>query len=145
MNRKAKAVFANEMVPIVCVGETLDERDAGRAESVVSAQVQGSLAGLSAEQLSTCVIAYEPVWAIGTGRNALPGDAQAMCAAIREVVAAIKAEAGDVVRIQYGGSVKPTNANELLTMPDIDGALVGGASLEAESFARIVQYEKETG
>jgi triosephosphate isomerase len=129
------------MVPILCVGETLDEREAGDAESKVSGQVRAGLDGVSAEQVAALVIAYEPIWAIGTGRTASADDAQAMCAFVRATVReAFGDEAADGVRVQYGGSVKPTNAHELLTQPDIDGALVGGASLEAESFARIAQY-----
>jgi triosephosphate isomerase len=139
---KAAAVVAAGMTPIVCVGETLEERDAGSAEQVVGGQVRGSLASLTAEQVAAAVVAYEPVWAIGTGRNASAEDAQAMCAHVRAVVGELAgADAAAAVRIQYGGSVKPVNAHELLTQPDIDGALVGGASLEAESFARIVGHD----
>jgi triosephosphate isomerase len=139
VNRKAKTVFATGMTPIVCVGETLDQREAGETEAVVGTQVRGSLAGLSAEQLATVVIAYEPVWAIGTGRNAQPADANAVCGLIR---AAVKETGGnaDAVRIQYGGSVNPGNVKEFMAEPDIDGALVGGASLDAEDFALIVRY-----
>jgi triosephosphate isomerase len=137
---KARAVIANEMTPIVCVGETLDQRDGGEADAVVAAQVEGSLAGVSAEQVGDLVIAYEPIWAIGTGRTASADDAQAMCAHIRSTVRRLRDDAtAETVRIQYGGSVKPTNAAELLGQSDIDGALVGGASLETISFARIVQ------
>ena len=138
VNAKAKAVVGSKMTPIVCVGETLEQREAGDAESVVESQVKGSLAGLSAEQVGGLVVAYEPVWAIGTGRTASSDDAQAMCAHIRGVVDGGWSGAGPKVRIQYGGSVNPTNAAELLSLPDIDGALVGGASLEADGFARIV-------
>ena len=139
VNRKARAVFGAGMVPIVCVGETLDEREAGRTGEVVSGQVAGSLAGLSAEQAGALVIAYEPVWAIGTGRNATPEDAQAVCGAVRSQVAADwGAAAGAAVRIQYGGSVKPDNAADILAQRDIDGALVGGASLDPDGFAAIV-------
>ncbi len=141
VNRKAKAVFAMEMTPIVCVGETLEEREAGQTEAKVERQVGAALAGLSAEQVAAMVIAYEPIWAIGTGKTASAEDAQAVCGLIRTVVAN---KAGDgaaaAVRIQYGGSVKPTNAAELMAQKDIDGALVGGASLEPEDFARIVQF-----
>jgi triosephosphate isomerase len=138
VNRKAKAVLRHGMQPIVCVGETIEQRDAGQAESVVAEQVQRSLAGLSADELTGTVVAYEPVWAIGTGRVASPDDAQAMCALVRTVVDGLRAGTGERVRVQYGGSVKPVNAAELLGQPDIDGALVGGASLEAADFARIV-------
>lgn len=136
---KAAAVAKAGMTPIVCVGETLEQREAGRAEEVVSTQLRGSLAKLTKAQLETAVVAYEPVWAIGTGRNASPQDAQDMCAAVRDVVEGMRRGAGAQVRIQYGGSVKPVNATELLVQPDIDGALVGGASLDAVQFARIVQ------
>lgn len=140
---KAAAVYANAMTPIVCVGETLEDREGGRAEQVVESQVRGSLVTLSAQQFETLVLAYEPVWAIGTGKTASADDAQSMCAHIRGVVASMHAEAGNTVRIQYGGSVKPTNAAELMGQPDIDGALVGGAALEAESFSRIVMFGQE--
>ena len=139
VNTKAKAVVKHQMTPIVCCGETLEEREAGDAESVVEAQVRGSLAGLSADQLGSMVVAYEPIWAIGTGVVASTEDAQQMCAHVRSVVEAMKKGAGDKVRIQYGGSVKAANAQELLGQPDIDGALVGGASLEADQFARIIE------
>ena len=141
VNAKVKAVLANEMTPILCVGETLEEREAGEAESKVESQIRGSLARIKAEDVSAMVIAYEPIWAIGTGRTASAEDAQSMCATVRGVVRDKWGdEAADEVRIQYGGSVKPVNAAELMNQPDIDGALVGGASLEAASFARIVQY-----
>ena len=141
INAKVKAILKNEMVPILCVGETLEEREAGNAEGKVAGQLRSGLAGLSAEQVGAMVIAYEPIWAIGTGRTASAEDAQTMCAFVRSTVRdTFGNESADAVRVQYGGSVKPTNANELLTQPDIDGALVGGASLEAESFARIAQF-----
>ncbi len=141
INAKVKAILKYEMVPILCVGETLEERDAGEAEAKVSAQIEAGLDGISSEHVAALVIAYEPIWAIGTGRTASADDAQAMCALVRSKVRAASGdEAADAVRVQYGGSVKPTNAKELLTQPDIDGALVGGASLEAESFGRIAQY-----
>ncbi len=141
VNAKTKAILAAGMTPIVCVGETLEERDAGEAETKVGSQVQAALTGLTAEQVGSLVIAYEPIWAIGTGRTASAADAQAMCHHVRAGVRGIYGgEAADAVRVQYGGSVKPANANELLTQPDIDGALVGGASLSADDFSRIVQY-----
>jgi triosephosphate isomerase (TIM) len=139
VNSKAKAVLANGMTPIVCVGETLEQREAGEAESLVQSQVKGSLAGLSKDQVGGLVVAYEPVWAIGTGRTASADDAQSMAAVIRGVVAEGWSGAEANVRIQYGGSVNPTNAEELLALPDVDGALVGGASLVADDFARVVQ------
>ena len=141
VNRTVKAVLKAEMTPIMCCGESLDQREAGEAESIVGDQVRAGLAGVKADQVAGMVIASEPIWAIGTGKTATAEDAQAMCAHVRAVVAEVAgAEAADAVRVQYGGSVKPTNAAELMAQPDIDGALVGGASLEAESFARIVQY-----
>jgi triosephosphate isomerase len=141
VNRKVLAIFRHQMTPILCVGETLDEREAGTTEAKVDTQVRAGLAGLSTEQVGRLVIAYEPIWAIGTGRTALPADAQEVCAQIRGVVADVAGEdAAATVRIQYGGSVKPENAAALMACPDIDGALVGGASLEAESFAAIVRY-----
>lgn len=141
VNRKVKAVLKHGMTPIMACGETLDEREAGTTEDKVSAQVRAGLAGVGAESVVGMVIAYEPIWAIGTGLNATPEDAQAVCALIRRVVSDLVGEvAADGVRIQYGGSVKPSNAAELMAQPDIDGALVGGASLESDSFARIVQY-----
>ena len=141
VNAKVKAILANEMTPILCCGETLDEREAGDAKTKISNQIVAGLSGLSPEQVGGLVLAYEPIWAIGTGRTASADDAQEMCAHVRSVVTeTFGEEAGQSVRIQYGGSVKPTNAHELLTQPDIDGALVGGAALDAESFARIAQY-----
>ncbi len=141
INAKVRAILANEMVPILCVGETLDEREAGEAQRKVEGQLAAGLAKVKPEQVASMVIAYEPIWAIGTGRTASADDAQAMCQAVREAVGASHgSDAADSVRIQYGGSVKPINAAELMNQPDIDGALVGGASLEAESFTRIIQY-----
>lgn len=138
--RKVKAVLAHGMVPIMCVGETLDEREGGQVESKVRGQVEAGLDGLDAKQVAGLVVAYEPVWAIGTGRNATPDDAQAVCGLIREVVAGkFGGDAAGSLRIQYGGSVKPTNAEELFAQADIDGGLVGGASLDPDGFARIVQ------
>lgn len=144
VNRKAKAVLAAGMTPIVCVGETLKEREAGQTESKCLGQVAASLAGLSAEQVGGLVVAYEPIWAIGTGRTATAGDAQATIGAIRREVARIHGQAaGARVRIQYGGSVKPGNIAELMAEADIDGALVGGASLDAEEFSRIIRYKRD--
>ncbi|MDQ1401348.1 MAG: triosephosphate isomerase [Acidimicrobiaceae bacterium] len=141
VNRKAKAVFAAGMTPIVCCGETLEERQAGSTESRCLGQVSAGLEGLTAEQVASLVIAYEPIWAIGTGVVATPEDAQAVIGAIRVEVGRLHgAGAAAAVRIQYGGSVKPGNIAELMAQPDIDGALVGGASLEAEDFSRLVRY-----
>jgi triosephosphate isomerase len=141
VNRKVRAVLEHGMTPIMCVGETLDEREAGETGARVDAQTRGGLAGLTAEQVAGLVIAYEPIWAIGTGRNATPEDADETIGQIRAVVAGqFGADAGAAVRIQYGGSVKPGNVAELMAMPHIDGALVGGASLDPDDFARIVRW-----
>jgi triosephosphate isomerase len=141
VNRKARAVLAQGMTPILCCGETLEEREAGTTESKVEGQVRAGLAKITKEQVGGLVIAYEPIWAIGTGRTASAEDAQAVCAFIRGVVSSVAgAEAAAAVRIQYGGSVKPNNAAELMGQPDIDGALVGGASLDPDDFSRIVRY-----
>lgn len=139
VNRKVHAACRNGLVPIVCVGETLEQREAGSTEEVVRTQVEGSLAGLSPQQAAGLVVAYEPVWAIGTGRTASAVDAQAVNLFIRGVLAEMFGEEpARSVRILYGGSVKPENAAELLAQPDIDGALVGGASLDVDGFAAIV-------
>jgi len=144
VRRKLEAVFANAMTPIVCVGETLEEREAGSTDDKISGQVRAALSGLPAAQASALVIAYEPIWAIGTGRTATPDDAQSTIALIRKVAGELGgSEVSDAVRIQYGGSVKGSNAAELMAQPDIDGALVGGASLDPDEFARIVQYRLE--
>ena len=137
--RKARSVFGAGMTPITCVGETLDQRDAGQTDAVVTGQVRGSLEGLSPAQVAAGVIAYEPVWAIGTGRNATPEDAQSVCARIRsEVKSAWGADAAAAVRIQYGGSVNPDNAGPVMAGGDVDGLLVGGASLDPDTFAAVV-------
>jgi len=139
--RKAAAVLRAGMVPILCVGETLEEREAGATEDRVRRQAAAALGGLAADAVGDLVMAYEPLWAIGTGRNATPEDAQSVCAMIRSVVAADHgSDAAAAIRIQYGGSVKPDNVKDLLSGPDIDGALVGGASLDPEQFAQIVTF-----
>jgi len=139
INLKVHAALDAELIPIVCVGELLAEREAGQTLEVIRRQFDGSLAGLSAEQLETVVIAYEPVWAIGTGKVASPQQAEEVHLALRKIIAErYNASVADVVRIQYGGSVKPDNAAELLKQPNIDGALVGGASLKADQFLGIV-------
>jgi triosephosphate isomerase (TIM) len=141
VNKKIKAVFTNGMVPIVCVGETLEERDAGGTESKVAQQVSRAFADVSAEQAAVSVIAYEPIWAIGTGRTAEPTDAGQVVAVIRQVIGdSFGQSAAAATRVQYGGSVKPGNIREFMAHPEIDGALVGGASLEPEDFALIVKY-----
>ena len=126
--------------PILCVGETLEQREKGQVEKVLSSQLRGSLAGVETKDLQETVIAYEPVWAIGTGKTATAGQAQEAHAFIRQILREMSDEAtAEKIRIQYGGSVKPDNARTLLSQPDIDGALVGGASLDPRSFAQIVQ------
>ncbi|HWR42503.1 triose-phosphate isomerase [Sporomusa sp.] len=141
VNNKVKAAFKTGLTPILCVGETLAEREAQATEQVVGVQVKGGMDGLTAEQVASLVIAYEPVWAIGTGRTASAEDANAVCTFIRSTVANMFGQiAADRVRIQYGGSVKPDNVAELMAKPDIDGALVGGASLEADSFSKLVRF-----
>jgi triosephosphate isomerase len=141
VNRKVRAVLAQEMTPIVCVGETLEEREAGATEGKVLGQVAAAFAGVSKEAVGSCVVAYEPIWAIGTGRNATPEDAEATIAVIRNAVAeAAGGPAAEIVRIQYGGSVKPGNIADLMARPGIDGALVGGASLDPDEFARVVRF-----
>ena len=141
VNLKVHAILKHGMTPILCCGETLEEREATATDAKVTRQVEAGLAGLAADQVAGMVIAYEPIWAIGTGRTASSDDAQGVCAVVRRVVAGrFGADAAAAVRIQYGGSVKPTNAAELMAQPDIDGALVGGASLDADDFARIVGY-----
>ncbi|HEY5911977.1 MAG TPA: triose-phosphate isomerase [Verrucomicrobiae bacterium] len=138
--KKAQAVHAASLKPIVCVGETLAEREAGQTEKVLETQVQGSLSGLSKDQMAETVVAYEPVWAIGTGKTATTAQAQQAHAFIRGLLGKLFDETvARRVRIQYGGSVKPSNARELMSQPDVDGALVGGASLEVRSFADIIK------
>ncbi|WP_426573109.1 triose-phosphate isomerase [Aquihabitans sp. McL0605] len=145
INKKVQAILKWGMTPILCCGETLEEREAGGTDEKVSGQVRAGLAGLTPEQVGGLVIAYEPIWAIGTGRTATADDAQATCKVVRDVVAEVAgADAAASVRIQYGGSVKPSNAAELMAQPDIDGALVGGASLVAEDFAGIVQFRQNS-
>ena len=140
ISRKARAAHAASLEPIVCVGETLAEREAGQMEKVLETQVRGSLTASSKDQMADTIIAYEPVWAIGTGKTATTAQAQEAHAFIRGLLVKLFDEAtARRVRIQYGGSVKPSNARELMSQPDVDGALVGGASLEARSFAEIVK------
>jgi triosephosphate isomerase len=140
VNRKLRAVLAAGMTPIMCVGETLEEREAGVTDEKVSSQVGAGLAGVAAEAVAGLVVAYEPIWAIGTGRTASADDAQATISMVRRVVAEqVGAEAAAAIRVQYGGSVKPDNISELMAQPDIDGALVGGASLDPDEFAAVVQ------
>jgi triosephosphate isomerase len=140
VNQKLRAVLKHEMTPIVCVGETLEEREAGATDARVDEQTRAAFQGVKAAAAERCVVAYEPIWAIGTGRNATPDDANETCGSIRGVLRDLYGGAADAVRIQYGGSVKPGNIAELMKMPEIDGALVGGASLDPDDFARIVRY-----
>lgn len=143
VNAKVRAVQKHGMRPILCVGETIEQRRAGEAESVVAEQLAGSLLGVSITHPEDLVVAYEPIWAIGTGETATAADAQAMCAHVRGVLAKLYDEATAAgVRIQYGGSVKPGNVRELMSQPDIDGALVGGASLNSDDFALIVGHRR---
>ena len=140
---KAKAVLVNEMVPILCVGEDLSIRETGKQVEFVIAQLAGSVKGLHKPDLKKVVFAYEPVWAIGTGRTATPADAQEVCAAIREALKEIGSdEIAAAARILYGGSVKSANIVDIMREPDVDGVLVGGASLDPEEFARIAQFHR---
>jgi len=140
VNRKVRAAHEAALRPIVCVGETLEQREKGSVQKILALQLRGSLASLGVKELHETVIAYEPVWAIGTGRTATAEQAQEAHAFIRETLREMSDQAtAEKVRIQYGGSVKPDNARSLMSQPDIDGALVGGASLDARSFAQIVQ------
>jgi triosephosphate isomerase len=140
VNKKVAAVLEHEMTPILCVGETLEERESGQTEARVGEQTRAALRGVKADAVERCVLAYEPIWAIGTGRNATPDDANETIGAIRGVLRELYGEVAHAMRIQYGGSVKPGNIAELMQMPEIDGALVGGASLDPDDFARIVRY-----
>ena len=141
VNGKVRAVFRNGMVPIVCVGETLEEREAGGTETKVAEQVRGAFEGVEAADAARAVIAYEPIWAIGTGRTAEPTDAGQVVEVVRATLSdGVSDGVGDSVRVQYGGSVKPGNIREFMAHPEIDGALVGGASLDPEEFALIVKY-----
>ncbi|MBR3258426.1 MAG: triose-phosphate isomerase [Eggerthellaceae bacterium] len=140
VNRKAKALIAGGITPIICVGESLAVRDAGDAIEFVSAQVEAAFAGIFAEEAAKCVLAYEPIWAIGTGRTATPEQAEEVCAAIRSVVARLYGEdLAARIRVLYGGSMKPSNVKGLIAQPDIDGGLIGGASLQANDFIELVK------
>ncbi|ADH98633.1 triose-phosphate isomerase [Salisediminibacterium selenitireducens] len=144
VNKKTHAAFSHGLTPIVCVGETLEEREANKTSDVVTLQVKEGLKGLTADQVKETVVAYEPIWAIGTGKTATSEDANETCGVIRKVIAGeFGQDVADAVRIQYGGSVKPANIKELLEQSDIDGALVGGASLEAESYLQLVEAGNE--
>ena len=142
VNKRLKAALKASLIPIVCIGETLAEREAEKTLPVIEQQLKGGLKGLSLEEMETVIIAYEPVWAIGTGKTATPDQAQEVHRFIRDIIARIfSKEIADDTRILYGGSVKPDNVDKLMVQLDIDGALVGGASLKADAFARIVNYK----
>ena len=142
VNKKVKQALKKGLLPILCVGETLAEREAGKLNDIISRQVTGGLKDISAEDMKKVVVAYEPVWAIGTGKTATPGQANDVHALIRQKVKALySADIAEGLRIQYGGSVTPENVSVLMAMPDIDGALVGGASLKPESFAALVNFK----
>ena len=143
VNKKIKSAFLNNLKPIVCVGETLEQREAGIQYDIITEQTKKALDGLTEEQAANTIIAYEPIWAIGTGKTATKEDANDACRKIREKIAEIYGQnVAERVIIQYGGSMKPENAKELLEMSDIDGGLIGGASLKAETFEKIVNYNK---
>ncbi|MDK8261245.1 triose-phosphate isomerase [Lactobacillus delbrueckii] len=142
INKKAKAIFANGLTPILCCGESLETREAGKENEWVVNQIKAGLEGLTSEQVSKLVIAYEPIWAIGTGKTASSDQAEEMCKTIRETVKDLyNEETAENVRIQYGGSVKPANVKELMAKPNIDGGLVGGASLVPDSYLALVNYQ----
>ncbi|MBO58670.1 MAG: triose-phosphate isomerase [Actinomycetota bacterium] len=140
VNRKLHAIISKEMTPILCVGETLEQRESGETANVVESQLKAGLDGVALKNVASMVIAYEPVWAIGTGKNATPEDAQEVCNSIRSWITENWKAAGEEVRIQYGGSVKGVNAPDLMKQSDIDGLLVGGASLDPDEFSRIIKY-----
>jgi triosephosphate isomerase len=140
--KKLRAVLAADMQPIVCVGESLSQREAGETDEFVTGQVHAAFTNLPSDKAARCVIAYEPIWAIGTGRNATPDDANATIGVIRSTLRDIVGNTGDEMRILYGGSMKPGNASDLMAMPEIDGGLVGGASLDPDDFARIIRYSR---
>lgn len=141
VNKKVRQALNKGLLPIVCVGELLSEREAGKANEVIERQVTGALKGVTAAEMQKIVVAYEPVWAIGTGKTATPDQANEIHAFIRQKVKSLySAEVADSLRVQYGGSVTPENVSTLMAMPDIDGALVGGASLKPESFATLVKF-----
>lgn len=143
VNKKVKAAFEHDLKPIVCVGETLEQREEGKAEEIITTQTQKALDGLTHEQIQNTIIAYEPIWAIGTGKTATSEDANNAIKSIRDKICQIYGQnVGKSIIIQYGGSVKSANCKELFTTSDIDGGLVGGASLEPEEFAKIVNYDK---
>ena len=140
--KKLRAVLAAGMQPIVCVGETLEQREAGETDEFVAGQVRSAFASLPVDKAEDCVIAYEPIWAIGTGRNATPDDANATIGVIRSTIRELVHDTADDMRILYGGSMKPGNVADLMAMPEVDGGLVGGASLDPDDFARVIRFSK---
>jgi len=141
VNKRVKAALEAGLTPIICVGESLEQREGGVTDAIVSGQIVADLDGLTEAQVQSLVVAYEPIWAIGTGKTATKEDANATIAVIRKAIAdKFGKETGDAVRIQYGGSMNPKNASELMAMPEIDGGLIGGASLKAEDFSKVVNY-----
>lgn len=140
VNKRVHAVLRHSMTPIICVGETAGEKDSGQTNEVVTRQITAALAEVPGDKVGSLVVAYEPVWAIGTGRTPTPEEASETCGVIRDAIRAVHGEAADAVRIQYGGSVKPGNIGQFMATEHIDGALVGGAALEANSFAMIVRF-----
>jgi triosephosphate isomerase len=144
VNRKLKAALAAALTPILCIGELLAEREAGQTLAVVDRQLKGSLQGFAPEEVARMIVAYEPVWAIGTGKTATPAQAQEVHAAARKILEGLAGRAvAQSIRIQYGGSVKADNVDELMSQPDLDGALVGGASLDPDGFSRIVRFKRK--
>ena len=141
VNKKVHSAFAHGLIPIICVGETLAQREEGITRALVEGQTKAALKGLPVDDVKKCILAYEPIWAIGTGKTATSGDANEVIGYIRNTVNELYGrEAADAIRIQYGGSMKPANAAELMAMPEIDGGLIGGASLKAKDFSEIVRY-----
>lgn len=141
VNKKVKVALKNSVTPIMCCGETLEHREGGITDAIISAQIRAGLDGISADDVKKTVVAYEPIWAIGTGKTASKEEAQETIAMIRQTIAdMVGTEAAEAVRIQYGGSMNPKNVSELMAMPDIDGGLIGGAALKAEDFSKVVNY-----
>lgn len=142
VNKKLIKLFEKEMIPVLCVGENIDMREAGRHKEVVDKQIKRDLASIDKDKVSKMVIAYEPIWAIGTGKSATPEQAQEMCKHIRSIIGTLyDSDTAGSVTIQYGGSMNPDNVKELMNMPDIDGGLIGGASLDAEKFSKLINFE----
>ena len=143
INKKLAAAFKHNLIPVFCIGETLEQREAGETISVLESQLENGLKGFSAEDMKSMIIAYEPVWAIGTGKTATPQQAQEAHAAVRKFLTKYSADFAAKIRIVYGGSVKTDNVDDIMAQPDVDGALVGGQSLNAEQFIRIINYENK--